>query len=60
MPIIGTVAESGQVIAVDFRVGTVSLNYDNGGGIKTCQAQLLADIELRRVRSDAAGYKKHD
>ena len=38
MPIIGTVAESGQAIAVDFRAGNVPPNYDNGGFVKTCQA----------------------
>ena len=58
MPIIGTVAESGQVIAVEFRAGNVPPNYDNGGFIKTCQAQLPAGVELKRVRSDAAGYQK--
>ena len=59
MPIIGTVAESGQVIAIEFRAGNVPPNYDNEGFIKTCQAQLPAGAELRRVRSDAAGYKKN-
>ena len=59
MPIIGTVAESGQVIAVEFRAGNVPPNYDNEGFIKTCQAQLPAGAELRRVRADAAGYKKN-
>ena len=58
MPIIGTVAESGQVIAVEFRAGNVPLNYDNGGFIKTCQAQLPAGVELKRARSDVAGYQK--
>ena len=58
MPIIGTVAESGQVIAIEFRAGNVPPNYDNAGFIKTCQAQLPADVELRWTRSDAAGYQK--
>ena len=58
MPIIGTIAESSQVIAVEFRAGNVPLNYDNGGFIKTCQAQLPNGVELKRVRSDAAGYQK--
>ena len=58
MPIIGTVAESGQVIAVEFRAGNVPPNYDNGGFINTCQAQLPAGVELKRVRCDAAGYQK--
>ena len=58
MPIIGTVAESGHVIAVEFHAGNVPPNYDNGGFINTCQAQLPTGIELRRVRSDAAGYQK--
>ena len=59
MPIIGTVAESGQVIAIEFRAGNVPPNYDNEGFIKTCQAQLPAGAELKRVRSDAAGYNKN-
>ena len=58
MPIIGTVAESGQVIAVEFRAGNVPPNYDNGGFINTCQAQLPAGVELKRVRCDAGGYQK--
>ena len=51
MPVIGTVAKSAQVIAVEFSAGNVPPNYDNGGFIDTCRAQLPAGIELKRVRS---------
>ncbi len=58
MSIIGTIAESGQVIAVEFRDGNVPPYYGNAGLIKTCQAQLPDGVKLRRVRIDAA--QRHD
>ena len=59
MPIIGIIAQSGQVIAAEFRDGNVPPNFDNVGFIKQCQDQLLAaGIVVGRVRSDSAGYQK--
>ena len=58
MPIIGTIAESGQVIAVESQEKDVPLNYDSAGFIKTCQARLPDEMELERVRSDTVGYQK--
>ena len=58
MPIIGTIAESGQVIAVESQDKDAPLNYDGAGFIKACQAQLPDGVELGRVRSDTVGYQK--
>ena len=58
MPIIGTIAESGQVIAVESQAKDAPPNYDSAGFIKACQAQLPDGVELERVRSDKVGYQK--
>ena len=54
---VGTIAETGQVIAVELRHGNVAPNFDNLGFIKTCQALLPSGVILTRVRIDAAGYQ---
>ncbi len=58
MPIIGTIAESGQVIAVESQDKDAPPNYDSAAFIKACQAQLPDGVELGRVRSDRIGYQK--
>ncbi len=58
MLMVGTLAEVGQVIAVELRHGNVSPNFDNIGFIKTCQAQLPSGVILKRVRIDSAGYQQ--
>jgi hypothetical protein len=37
MPMVGHIAQTGQIVASDFRAGNVSSNTDNLGLIKTCQ-----------------------
>ena len=57
MLMVGTIAETGQVIAVELRHGNVAPSFDNIGFIKTCQALLPSGVILTRVRIDAAGYQ---
>lgn len=57
MPMIGTIAETSQVIAVDFREGNVPPSKDNHEFIKSCRANLPKGITLGGVRIDAAGYQ---
>ena len=57
MPLIGTIAETGQVLHVDFRAGNIPPSKDNLGFIKQCQEALPKGIEMTALRSDAAGYQ---
>lgn len=57
MPMIGTIAETSQIIAIDFREGDVSPSKNNHEFIKACMSNLPKDIELSGVRIDAAGYQ---
>lgn len=59
MPIVGTLAQSGQVVAVDFRAGNVPPSADNLAFIKLCLQQLPEGIKLKSVRIDAAGYQRN-
>ena len=54
---VGTLAATGQVIAVELRDGYVSPNTDNVGFIEMCRKLLPIGTTLRRVRIDAAGYQ---
>jgi len=58
MLMVGTIAETGQVLDVELRAGNVSPAYGNLEFIKHCQEQLPAGVGLKRVRVDAAGYQK--
>ena len=55
MPMIGHVAETGQVVAYDFRAGNVSPKTDNLGFIKQCEKNLPAGLKALRI--DSAGYQ---
>jgi hypothetical protein len=57
MPMIGTIAETSQIIAIDFREGNVAPSKDNHQFIKDCKSNLPKGIELGGVRIDAAGYQ---
>ena len=54
---VGTIAETGQVIAAQLRDGKVPPNYDNVGFIEACRKLLPKGIRLKCVRIDAAGYQ---
>ena len=57
MPIVGHVAETGQVVASEFRAGNAAPASGNLEFIRQCMAALPAGVEVRRCRIDAAGYQ---
>jgi hypothetical protein len=57
MPMVGHIAETGQVVAVDFRQGNVPPAQDNLAFIKQCQQSLPEGCTLNALRIDAAGYQ---
>lgn len=57
MPMVGHIAETGQVVAVDFRQGNVPPAQDNLVFIKQCQYALPEGCALKALRIDAAGYQ---
>ena len=57
MPMVGHIAETGQVAAVDFRQGNVPPAQDNLGFIQQCQRSLPAGCTVKALRIDAAGYQ---
>ena len=57
MPMVGHIAETGQVVAVDFRKGNSPPAQDNLAFIKQCQQSLPEGCTLNALRIDAAGYQ---
>jgi len=57
MPMVGHIAQTGQVVAVDFRKGNVPPAQDNLAFIKQCQQALPEGCTLNALRIDAAGYQ---
>ena len=57
MPMIGHIAQTGQVASVDFRQGNTSPAYENLEFIKQCEHALPAGVKVNRLRIDAAGYQ---
>jgi len=57
MPMVGHIAETGQIVAVDFRKGNVPPAQDNLAFIKQCQQSLPEGCTLNALRIDAAGYQ---
>ena len=57
MPMVGHVAEVGQIVAVDFREGHVPPAKDNLSFIKQCQQSLPEGCTVNALRIDAAGYQ---
>ncbi len=58
MPMVGHVAETGQVVAVDFRAGNASPARENLAFIQQCEASLPDACYVQSLRIDAAGYQK--
>ena len=58
MPMVGHIAETDQVVAVDFRPGNVPPAKDNLAFIRQCERALPAGVAVKAVRIDAAGYQK--
>ena len=46
MPMVGHIAQTGQIVAVDFRQGNIPPNKDNLAFIKQCQQSLPAGVTL--------------
>lgn len=57
MPMVGHIAETGQIVACDFREGNASPAKENIEFIHQCQASLPADCFVKSLRIDAAGYQ---
>ncbi len=57
MPMVGHIAETGQVVAVDFRQGNVPPAQDNLAFIQQCRQSLPKGCALNALRIDAAGYQ---
>jgi len=57
MPMVGHIAQTGQIVAADFRQGNASPARENLEFIKQCQQSLPKDCRIRALRIDAAGYQ---
>jgi hypothetical protein len=57
MPMVGHIAETGQVVACDFREGNASPAKANLEFIQQCQESLPAGCYVQNLRIDAAGYQ---
>ena len=57
MPMVGYIAETGQVVATDFREGNVAPASNNLEFIEQCQEALPEGVMIKAVRIDAAGYQ---
>ena len=56
MPMVGHIAETGQIVACDFREGNTSPAKENLEFIRQCQKSLPKDCFIKSLRIDAAGY----
>jgi hypothetical protein len=57
MPMVGHIAETGQIVAVDFRKGNVPPAQANFEFIKQCKQALPTGCSVKALRIDAAGYQ---
>lgn len=57
MPMVGHVAETGQIVACDFRAGNASPARENLEFIQQCQQALPDKCFIQSLRIDAAGYQ---
>ena len=57
VPMVGHIAETGQVVATEFRAGNVPPNKANLEFIQRCEQALPEGVSVSRVRIDAAGYQ---
>ena len=51
MSMVGHIAQTGQIVATDFRAGNISPNTDNLGFIKICQDALPKGINIKKLGS---------
>ena len=57
MPMVGHIAETGQIVATDFRKGNAAPARENLEFIKQCQQSLPKGCHIKALRIDAAGYQ---
>ena len=57
MPMVGHIAETGQVVACDFREGSASPSRENMELILQCEQSLPANCFVESLRIDSAGYQ---
>lgn len=57
MPMVGHIAETGQIVACDFREGNTAPAAENLEFIKTCRQLLPEECFIKALRIDAAGYQ---
>ena len=57
MPMVGHIAQTGQVLACDFRKGNQSPSSKNLAFIQQCQGALPDGCYIKQLRIDAAGYQ---
>jgi len=57
MPMVAHIAETGQILTIDFREGNIPPAKDNLAFIKQCQQSLPKGCHLNALRIDAAGYQ---
>ena len=58
MPMLGHIAETGQVVAYDFRRGNVPPSKDNLTFIQHCVQSLPEGFAFKSLRADAASYQQ--
>lgn len=58
MPMVGHIAEVGQIVACDFREGNASPAKENLEFIHQCEQSLPDGCFVQKLRIDAAGYQK--
>ena len=58
MPMLGHIAETGQVVAYDFRQGNVPPSKDNLTFIQHCVQSLPEGFAFKALRADAASYQQ--
>ncbi|MCK5881960.1 MAG: transposase [Sinobacterium sp.] len=59
MPMVGHIAETGQVVACDFREGNAAPTKQNLEFIQQSQKSLPSECYVQSLRIDAAGYQKN-
>jgi hypothetical protein len=57
MPMVGHIAETGQIVSCDFRQGNAAPAKENFEFIQQCQRALPNGCTVGALRIDAAGYQ---
>ena len=57
LPMVGHIAETGQVVSTEFRQGNVAPATNNLAFIHQCEQALPDGVTLKAIRIDAAGYQ---